>query len=171
MRVTFILGGPGSGKSTQCRLLAEKYNLTHLSVGDLLRSEKSLAPIIRKGDLVLSETTLDLIQARIKGVNEQILLDGFPRSLENLFMWKFRMKGLPPLIYLDCSEQELRSRTSRRSREDDLPETLNRRLKTFYEQTLPILEMYQRCYPDHLTVINAQKPKDQIFKELSRLFE
>lgn len=171
MRVTFVLGGPGSGKSTQCKLLSEKYKLTHLSVGDLLRSEKSLAPIIQRGDLVLSETTLDLVQKRIQGSSEMILLDGFPRSLESFFMWKFRMRSVPSLIYFDCSEQLLRERTLQRSREDDLPEAVNRRLEAFYDQTLPILEMYQKCYPDRLSVINAQKSKEQVFKEFSRLFE
>ena len=59
-RIIFVLGGPGSGKGTQCEKIVEKYGFTHLSSGDLLREEvasgsargKKLTEIMEKGELV-----------------------------------------------------------------------------------------------------------------------
>merc|ERR1711962_1173156 len=69
-KVLFVVGGPGSGKGTQCQRLVNKFNLTHICSGDLLRDEvasgsklgKSLALTMKKGDLVGLETVLTLIR-------------------------------------------------------------------------------------------------------------
>ena len=59
-KVVFVVGGPGSGKGTQCERIVNKYGFTHLSTGDLLRAEvasgsargKELTAIMEKGELV-----------------------------------------------------------------------------------------------------------------------
>nr|KAF6314127.1 adenylate kinase 1 [Myotis myotis] len=69
-KIIFVVGGPGSGKGTQCEKIVQKYGYTHLSTGDLLRAEvssgsargKMLSEIMEKGQLVPLETVLDMLR-------------------------------------------------------------------------------------------------------------
>ncbi|MQL87859.1 hypothetical protein Taro_020410 [Colocasia esculenta] len=90
--ITFILGGPGSGKGTQCAKISKTFRFVHLSAGDLLRSEVSsnsdngvlIQDIIKEGKIVPSEITVKLIQRAIESsAKDKFLIDGFPRSDEN----------------------------------------------------------------------------------------
>lgn len=88
--VIFVLGGPGSGKGTQCKKLAQMHNMEHLSVGDVLRSEidrqgSKYGPIIRKnmedGRVGPMEITVELLKQAIKSAFDTknsvvFLLDG-----------------------------------------------------------------------------------------------
>lgn len=68
--VIFVVGGPGSGKGTQCARIAEKYGMEHFSVGDLLRAEaasgsergKQIAEMQAKGELVPDDWTVDVLK-------------------------------------------------------------------------------------------------------------
>lgn len=86
--VIWILGGPGSGKGTQCAKIVEKFGFSHFSTGDLLRAEvtagtdkgKQLAEIMKRGDLVPNEEVLDLLQKAMKealGKSHGFLIDGY----------------------------------------------------------------------------------------------
>ena len=86
------LGGPGVGKGTQCRLLAQEFNYLHLSVGDLLREEaesgsllgKEINERITKGQIVRMEITIRLLYSAMMRQDETQgdLIDGFPRQLD-----------------------------------------------------------------------------------------
>ncbi len=91
--IIWVLGGPGSGKGTQCARLVERYGFSHLSSGDLLRDEvgsgsekgKELNEIMSKGQLVPREIVLDLIKAAIEkkvATAKGFLIDGYPREVE-----------------------------------------------------------------------------------------
>ena len=89
--VVFILGGPGSGKGTQCELIVKKFNYVHLSAGDLLREERKTpgseyGEIIQKridnGQIVPSEITVSLLKkAMEQSPSNKFLIDGFPRNM------------------------------------------------------------------------------------------
>nr|GMC86633.1 UMP-CMP kinase 3 [Ipomoea batatas] len=92
VKVVFVLGGPGSGKGTQCANIVEHFGYTHLSAGDLLRAEiKSgsengtmIQNMIKEGKIVPSEVTIALLQRAIQeNGNDKFLIDGFPRNEEN----------------------------------------------------------------------------------------
>lgn len=83
----WILGGPGSGKGTQCAKIVEQFGFSHFSTGDLLRAEvaagtdkgKELAEIMKRGDLVPNDEVLYLLQKAMKEVGGQakgFLIDG-----------------------------------------------------------------------------------------------
>ncbi|PIO75207.1 adenylate kinase isoenzyme 5 domain protein [Teladorsagia circumcincta] len=92
--IFFIVGGPGSGKGTQCEKIVAKYGLSHLSSGDLLRDEvKSGSPrgakldkIMKAGELVPLEVVLDLVkEAMLKEIakcSKGFLIDGYPRDVK-----------------------------------------------------------------------------------------
>lgn len=86
-----LLGAPGAGKGTQASLLAEKYNLAHISTGDIFRSNiksgteigKLAKSYIDKGQLVPDEVTCDIVKDRLswEDARHGYLLDGFPRDV------------------------------------------------------------------------------------------
>lgn len=85
--IIWILGGPGSGKGTQCAKIVDTFDFSHFSTGDLLRAEvaagtdkgKELSAIMKKGDLVPNEEVLGLLNNAIqdvKGKSKGYLIDG-----------------------------------------------------------------------------------------------
>ncbi len=89
MRIV-LLGAPGAGKGTQCKKIAEKYGLAHLSSGDILRQERAAGSELGKkaqsymdsGALVPDELIVEMMSAAIKGLsNGGFVLDGFPRTV------------------------------------------------------------------------------------------
>uniref|UniRef100_A0A8C7XK44 Adenylate kinase isoenzyme 1 n=1 Tax=Oryzias sinensis TaxID=183150 RepID=A0A8C7XK44_9TELE len=92
-KIIFVVGGPGSGKGTQCERIVAKYGYTHLSSGDLLRAEvasgsdrgKQLQAIMQKGELVPLDTVLDMIKDAMiakADVSKGFLIDGYPREVK-----------------------------------------------------------------------------------------
>jgi len=90
MRIV-LLGPPGAGKGTQAKLIVQKYNIPHISTGDIFRKNiKEMTPLgikakeyIDKGQLVPDELTVEIVKDRIKeeDCKNGFLLDGFPRTV------------------------------------------------------------------------------------------
>jgi len=90
-KITFVLGGPASGKGTQCEKLIEEFGYMHISTGDLMRSEmakgskegEEIKKIVAKGDLVPFKLTVEiLIKGMIANPSNNYLIDGFPRAID-----------------------------------------------------------------------------------------
>lgn len=91
-RIVLIVGGPGSGKGVLSARLQQKCGVVHLSSGDLLRTEvardsalgRQVRDIMARGELVSSAIMVALMKRRVRDhPGKRVLLDGFPRSLEN----------------------------------------------------------------------------------------
>ncbi|KMT15903.1 hypothetical protein BVRB_3g055900 [Beta vulgaris subsp. vulgaris] len=178
--VAFVLGGPGSGKGTQCAKIVETYGLTHLSAGDLLRNEISsmsengsmILEIIKVGKIVPSEVTVNLIQKAISSTdNHKFLIDGFPRTEENRLAYE-RIVGADPdlVLFFDCPEEVMVKRIQNRNqgRIDDNDETVKTRLQVFKELSLPVVNYYSE--KGILHTINAVGTEDEIFKQVRTVF-
>ncbi|BAS96674.1 Os06g0203500 [Oryza sativa Japonica Group] len=109
VKIIFVLGGPGSGKGTQCSNIVEHFGFIHLSAGELLRAEINsgsengtmIDTIITEGKIVPSEITIKLLQeAIIKGGNDKYIIDGFPRNEENRVVFE----SVVSLLSLHCFE-------------------------------------------------------------------
>ncbi len=153
-----IFGPPGSGKGTQSVRLAEKFNLIHLSTGDMLRAEiaagtelgKKMSLIMSKGELVPDEVVIEMIAYKIdnsKG-SAGFLFDGFPRtgaqtvSLEK--MLNDRKMKIDQMLVLDVDHDELVKRLIARAelsgRPDDKdPAVIENRIDVYKEKTEPII--------------------------------
>ena len=87
--IVVLVGAPGSGKGTQCKRLAEKFELFHLSSGDIFRSEISnktplgvmAKAFIDKGNLVPDNLVIDIMKKAVADTKFNCILDGFPRTL------------------------------------------------------------------------------------------
>jgi adenylate kinase len=179
-----IFGPPGSGKGTQSVRLAEKFNLTHLSTGDMLRAEiaastdlgKRMSTIMSKGELVPDEVVIEMIAAKIDNTEGSagFLFDGFPRtvaqtaSLEK--MLKIRGMKIDRMLVLDVDHYELVKRLIARAelsgRPDDKdPAVIENRIDVYKEKTEPIIE-YCRERGIYQPV-NGMGTIDDIFTRLS----
>ncbi|XP_030512018.2 UMP-CMP kinase 3-like isoform X3 [Rhodamnia argentea] len=178
--VVFVLGGPGSGKGTQCANIVQHFGFTHLSAGDLLRAEiKSgsengtmIQNMIKEGKIVPSEVTIKLLQkAMQESGNDKFLIDGFPRNEENRAAFEAVTKIEPKFVlFFDCSEEEMERRLLNRNqgREDDNIETIRKRFKVFLESSLPVIEHYNA--KGKVRKIDAGKPVEEVFEDVKIIF-
>lgn len=161
--VVFVLGGPGAGKGTMCKLAEMQLGWIHLSIGDLCREAmeaggndaETIGACLAAGELVPNEIVVKLLRdsmeftTRTTG-NRNFLLDGFPRSLSNLDEW-YKIFGkeseLPKMLYLECPyevlEQRILGRAKFSGRSDDNIESIKLRFDTFKAETLPTVELFR----------------------------
>ncbi|QCE04638.1 UMP-CMP kinase [Vigna unguiculata] len=178
--VVFVLGGPGSGKGTQCANIVDNFKFTHLSAGDLLRAEiKSgsengtmIQNMIKEGKIVPSEVTIKLLQKAMKeSGNDKFLIDGFPRNEENRAAFE-KVTGIEPafVLYFDCPEEEMERRLLSRNqgREDDNIETIRKRFKVFLESSLPVINYYDA--KGKVRKINAARSVEEVFETVKGIF-
>ncbi|KAF0902565.1 hypothetical protein E2562_018061 [Oryza meyeriana var. granulata] len=180
VKIIFVLGGPGSGKGTQCCNIVEHFGFTHLSAGDLLRAEINsgsengtmIDTIIKEGKIVPSEVTIKLLQeAIIKSGNDKFIIDGFPRNEENRAAFESVINISPEFVlFFDCSEEEMERRLLGRNqgRSDDNIETIRKRFKVFVESSFPVIEYYDS--KGIVKKIDATKPVPEVFEDVKAIF-
>lgn len=175
-RVLFVLGGPGSGKGTQCEKIVAKYGFTHLSTGDLLRDEvasgsargKELTAIMERGDLVPLDTVLTLLKEAMEkkaATCKGFLIDGYPRELAQGQKFEKDVASVECVLYFEVSDETMTKRLLKRAetsgRVDDNEETIKKRLKTFHDLTQPVVDYYGTQNKVH--TIKAEGTVDEIF--------
>ncbi len=141
-----MLGGPGSGKGTQCAILEKSFAMVHLSAGDLLRAERQsgskdaelIESFIREGKIVPVAITVALlkraIEENVARGRKLFLVDGFPRNQDNLDGWMAAMAGYADVLavlFFDCPEAVMEARLLERGktsgRSDDNAEAIRKR--------------------------------------------
>merc|ERR1712086_288481 len=147
----FVLGGPGSGKGTQCAKIAEDYGFVHMSAGDLLRDEiqqgtkdgSMIAQMIREGKIVPHEITIRLLQKALHRSPDKhkFLIDGFPRALGQAQAFEEMVGRAKMVLFFDAPDDVLTQRMLTRGqtsgRTDDNQEAIQKRLVTYHRQSKP----------------------------------
>ena len=152
-----LIGAPGAGKGTQAERLAERFNIAHISSGDLLRQHvrdqtsigQTIKAYVDAGDLVPDSVVLDMLRKPVVAAAEAggYVLDGFPRTVDQA---KAAFEVAHPLgvevqaaVHLDVPDEELIRRLLARGRgSDDSEEVIAHRLQVYREKTIPLLEYY-----------------------------
>ena len=158
-----LFGPPGAGKGTQAERLKVKYNLAHLSTGDMLRAAvaagtdigKQAKAIMDAGQLVSDDVMCGVVADRIEEPDcaDGFMLDGFPRTLGQAGaldeMLSAKGKVIDHVVQIDVPDAVLTGRIEKRAAEtggtraDDNVETLQKRLAVYHEQTAPVLPFYE----------------------------
>jgi len=204
-----ILGPQGSGKGTQAKLIAKKFNLEYFEAGRVLREVaqtntvlgKRIAKLINRGFLAKTADLMKILSQKIKTIpkNKKIIFDGIPRNLAQakLFETIINRQGrqVDKVFSLWISRKETIIRLSKRricrrcgrifilgknintktkkcpfcggkiyQRQDDQPEFINRRLRIYYQETLPVIRYYylkNKCIE-----INGQQSIKKVFQDI-----
>ncbi len=184
-----MLGAPGAGKGTQAKMIASKYEIPHISTGDIFRANikngtelgKKAKSYMDQGLLVPDELTVDLVIDRLsqEDCKNGYILDGFPRTIPQAEALDAALSKLGEkmdyAIDVDVPDENIVSRMSGRRactgcgatyhvvynpsekgeycsvcgeklilRDDDKPETVQKRLNVYHEQTQPLIDYYTK---------------------------
>ena len=155
-----LFGPPGAGKGTQSKYLVEKYNLTYISTGDILRAEiaedsvlgRKAKDIIAAGKLASDDVIVQIIEKRILAEKKDgILFDGFPRTVVQAYILDGLLLKLNTqltfMLSLEVPKEELVTRLLERGkssgRPDDNLKVIQSRLTEYEEKTMPLIDFYK----------------------------
>lgn len=181
----FIIGPSGCGKSTQAKLIAQKYSLTHLSMGQLLRNEIAAnspegieaKSYLDSGTLVPEELSYKVLTNSLNKINNQdFIIDGFPRTLlQGKFIENYLSEKNQPLdliIHLDVTFEEIQARRLARgaefqdaSRTDSTPQAIASRQKFYDDNNNLIMDYFQN--KNLLSRVDGNRPIEPIFEDIS----
>ena len=181
-----LLGPQGSGKGTQAKKIAEDHGVPHVSTGDMFRAlddstelGREVRAIMERGDLVPDEITIRMIEERLSEDDavDGFILDGFPRNgaqAEALdAMLSVIGRSLDAILFFDLPDEIARVRALGRAHEegraDDTPETIDRRLAIYHEQTEPVVEYYRTT--GKLVQLRAERPVGEVHGQIQQALE
>ena len=145
MKVIFIVGIPCVGKSTIAKQLQSQFGFQLIAVGEIVRQIVDTS----NGDLIPSDAIYNIINQRLpKNSSKIVVIDGFPKSMENVLKWQLEQESPICVLHFVCSLQILNSRIAKRlelsQRSDDTFTTMVKRQKIFSENIEKILSFYQK---------------------------
>ena len=207
-----MLGAPGAGKGTQAKMLAAKYQIPHISTGDIFRANikngtelgKKAKSYMDQGLLVPDELTVDLVIDRLAqdDCKNGYILDGFPRTIPQAEALDAALAKLGEkmdyAIDVDVPDENIVSRMSGRRactgcgatyhivynpskkgeccevcgeklilRDDDKPETVQKRLNVYHEQTQPLIDYYTK--QSILRTVDGTQDMNDVFAEIVKI--
>ena len=158
-----LFGPPGAGKGTQSERIIDKYDLIHLSTGDLFRKHIGegtdlgllAQQYIEEGNLVPDELVIRMVEVKIESEIDAngFIFDGFPRTVPQAKALDEMLanKGLEikVMLALEVDDEELRTRLRLRGKtsgraDDQNDEKINNRIKVYKSETLPVANYYQK---------------------------
>ena len=211
MRI-IMLGAPGAGKGTQAEQIADKYQIPHISTGDIFRMNikegtelgKKAKTFMDQGALVPDELTVALVVDRIQkeDCKNGFVLDGFPRTIPQAEALDKKLAEMEEkmdyAIDVDVPDENIVNRMGGRRacvncgstyhivsiptkvegicdkcgnevvlRDDDKPETVQKRLKVYHEQTQPLIDYYNS--QGILKSVNGVRQMEDVFAEIVRI--
>ena len=206
---TVLLGPPGAGKGTQAVKIVEKYNVPHISTGDIFRENikngtelgKKAKAYMDKGELVPDDLVIDLATSRLLAddCKNGFLLDGFPRTIPQAECLTTALDKLGQkmdyAINVDVPDENIVHRMGGRRacvgcgatyhvvynapkaedicdtcgehlvlRDDDKPETVQKRLNVYHEQTQPLIDYYTT--QGVLKTVDGTRDLNEVFQEI-----
>lgn len=207
-----MLGAPGAGKGTQAKKIAEKYQVPHVSTGDIFRANikegtelgKKAKTYMDAGKLVPDELTVDLLMDRISKEDcaNGYVLDGFPRTIPQAECLEAalneRGEKIDYAVNVEVPDENIINRMGGRRacltcgatyhlvyiptkvdgicdhcgselvlRDDDKPETVQKRLLVYHEQTQPLIDFYKER--DVLREVDGTQDMAEVFADIVKI--
>ena len=207
-----MLGAPGAGKGTQAKKIAAKYQIPHVSTGDIFRANikngtelgMKAKSYMDAGGLVPDEITIGMLLDRIHEADCEngYVLDGFPRTIPQAESLTEALAGMDEKIdyavNVDVPDENIISRMSGRRaclncgatyhivynppkqegvcdvcgdklvlRDDDKPETVQKRLSVYHDQTQPLIEYYEKA--GVLKQVDGTQDMEAVFQDIVKI--
>ena len=207
-----MLGAPGAGKGTQAKQIADKYQIPHISTGDIFRANikegtelgKKAKEYMDQGALVPDELTCDLVMDRISkdDAKNGFVLDGFPRTIPQAEALTAALEkagqAMDYAIDVDVPDQVIVDRMGGRRacvncgatyhiiaippktegkcdrcgsdlvlRDDDKPETVQKRLDVYHAQTQPLIDYYKE--KGILKTVDGTQSSEEVFRCITEI--
>jgi adenylate kinase len=207
-----MLGAPGAGKGTQAKLIADQYQIPHISTGDIFRANikngtelgKKAKSYMDQGLLVPDELVVDLVVDRVAqdDCDNGYVLDGFPRTIPQATALDEALikkgTGIDYALNVDVPDENIIHRMSGRRacvncgatyhivhiptkvegicdrcgselilRDDDKPETVQKRLNVYHEQTQPLIDYYSKA--GILVSVDGTKDMMEVFADIEKI--
>ena len=204
-----MLGAPGAGKGTQAKMIAAKYNIPHISTGDIFRANikngtelgMKAKSYMDQGQLVPDDVTIGMLLDRISQEDcaEGYVLDGFPRTIPQAVSLtkalEERGESIDYAINVDVPDQAIVTRMAGRRaclacgatyhivynapkkenvcdvcgeglvlRDDDKPETVQKRLTVYHDQTKPLIDYYGKA--GILVTVDGTQELNKVFEDI-----
>lgn len=204
-----MLGAPGAGKGTQAKRIADKWQIPHISTGDIFRANikngtelgMEAKKYMDKGALVPDELTVKLLLDRVakEDCKNGYVLDGFPRTIPQAEVLDKALADIGDnvdfAINVDVPDENIINRMSGRRacvscgatyhmkyaptkvegicdrcgkelilREDDKPETVQKRLEVYHKQTQPLIDYYAK--KEILKTVDGTKDMEEVFQDI-----
>lgn len=183
-----LFGPPGAGKGTQSEQIIGRYNLTHISTGDLFRKHLGEGTALGleaqrymdNGKLVPDEIVIGMVEDKIKSTIDSngFIFDGFPRTVPQAKALDQLLdsvnESISTMISLEVPENELKARLRNRAkisgRVDDQDDgKIQTRINEYLEKTLPVASFYQE--KDKLVKIDGVGSIDNIFDKIKQVLD
>ncbi len=173
MHLVFF-GPPGAGKGTQAQKIVSDFGIPQISTGEILRAAvtagtplgKLAGPLMAAGKLVPDDLVIGIVQERLKEADcaKGFLLDGFPRTIPQADALAQALeklsKRIEHVVSLEVPDAVIHERMKGRGRADDSPETVQKRLDVFRQQTAPLKAHYEKL--GLLRTVNGVGTLDEI---------
>jgi adenylate kinase len=174
-----LFGPPGAGKGTQSAKLIEKYQLVHISTGDMFRMHitndtelgKRVKQILADGMLVPDSITIDMLEEEVKRnpTAKGFIFDGFPRTVAQAEALDIYLAGngqkINGVVQLDVTQEEIKTRIAERQkisgRADDEADKLLKRIDEYFSKTIFVLPFYEA--QNKVTKVNGIGDIEEIF--------
>ncbi len=188
MKNIIIFGAPGSGKGTYSEEIVQRYNMGHISTGDVLRAEikngtelgKIARSYIDNGQLIPDSLMIDILAKTYDALGDcnGVIFDGFPRTIAQAEALKVmlaeRGHDMGMMIELEVDEETLMARLLRRAqiegRQDDNEETIKKRFAVYHSQTEPLSKWFEKEGIRHSFTWKGSKDLmlEEIFAEIDK---
>ena len=187
MKNIIIFGAPGSGKGTYSDEIVAKYEMGHISTGDVLRGEikngtelgKIAKGFIDNGQLIPDELMIDILANTYDALpqGKGVIFDGFPRTIAQAEalkkMLSERGHDMGMMIELVVDEETLMARLLNRAieqgRADDNEETIKKRFEVYHNQTAPLADWFENEGLRH--TFNWKGSKDLMLEDIFAAIE
>ena len=187
-----LFGPPGAGKGTQADNIVKKYDLVHLSTGDIFRRNMKqhtelgdlAKSYIDKGELVPDEVTIKMLEAEVDGHADAkgFIFDGFPRTTAQAkaldSFLETKNTAISVMLALSVPDEELKDRLKKRAevsgRTDDAdPEIIANRIEVYKSETAPVADYYkaQNKYEEVDGVGSIDEISEKLFEAIDRHHE
>lgn len=181
-----MIGPQAAGKSTQSRMLAQRFDFVHISIGQIIRwhleHRTKLASRIRKildsGNLIPDEIVMEVVRRRLEvhDWNYGFVLDGFPRTRAQAeFLWQ--NWDIDRVIHIELPDDAVFERVRERGmagwgsgytkRADTNPQALRRRIRNYRDRTKPLIDLYDEL--GILSYVDGCRSISDVFARVTRV--